>query len=99
MDRCGDGLARNAHLANGYDRVVVLAPMPSSGPTVPSAQDDVDELNRTARAVLLTPDAESLAAFGPNPYDPRRAAAAGEAGHIQGRAFADQVAALLQDAG
>lgn len=84
----------NAHLAKGHDRIVVLAPMPASGPGTPSAHDDVARLNESAVAVLATPDEESRAAFGENPYDPGRAAAAAESGRRQGRVFATHVAAI-----
>ena len=84
----------NAHLATGYDRVVVLAPMPSSGEGTPSAVDAVARLNESATAVLEIPDVAGRAAFGPNPYDPARAVAASDQGRRQGRAFAERVAAI-----
>ena len=80
--------AANASLATGHDVVVVLAPMPAGYGGIPSAQDDVDRLNKDAIAALAVPDEESRAAIGPNPYDPTRAGPAAAAGRRQGRAFA-----------
>jgi NTE family protein len=86
--------AANATLAAGHDRIVVLAPMYEGYAGVPSAQDDVDRLNRGARAFLAIPDEASVEAIGPNPYDPHRAQAAARAGRRQGRAIAAGIKAL-----
>ncbi|MFF7047979.1 hypothetical protein ACFY94_06340 [Streptomyces griseorubiginosus] len=86
--------AANAVLAAGHDRIVVLAPMPEGHAGIPSAQDDVTRLSRSAQTVLATPDATSRAAIGPNPYDPARAKPAADAGRQQGRALAPAVGAV-----
>jgi NTE family protein len=83
--------AANAYLAAGHDVTVVLAPMPSGFAGIPSVQDDVDQLNETATAILAVPDDASRTAIGANPYDATRAAAAAEAGRQQGRVFATRL--------
>lgn len=85
--------AANAHLADGYDRVVVVAPMPWSFGEVPGAIEDVEALNGNGVATLLAPDELSMAAIGPNPYDPDRRAPAASAGREQAQRVAAEVAA------
>jgi NTE family protein len=69
----------NADLAAGYQRVLVLAPM---------ADGEIDEqtalVNRTGEALVITPDADALAAFGTDPLDPAVRAPAARAGYHQG---------------
>jgi NTE family protein len=86
----------NAHLAQGHDRVLVLAPMPWSFGAVPGAAEDVEALGQRGRAVLLAPDAQSIEAIGPNPYDPARRPPAARSGREQGRRSAAEVVALWQ---
>ncbi|GAB3274067.1 hypothetical protein [Kineosporia babensis] len=56
--------------------------------------DAVARLNESAQARLEIPDDVSREAFGPNPYDPDRAAPAAQQGRRQGRSFAEQVSAI-----
>jgi NTE family protein len=77
----------NADLAVGSERVLVLAPM-ADGEM--SAQ--VELLTRNGRVEVLSPDADSLAAFGSNPLDPAVRAPAGRAGYSQGQRSAAAIA-------
>ncbi len=81
----------NARLADGYQRVLVLAPMPAGYGAIPGVEADVAALQTDARAVLLTPDEESIRAIGPNPYDASRRAPAASAGRSQGVRLAREV--------
>jgi NTE family protein len=76
----------NADLAAGYGTVLVLAPM-----TDPELKAQVEELNASGRALVVSPDEQSLAAFGPNPLDPSVRGPAARAGHAQGTALAPAV--------
>lgn len=84
----------NAREAAGFDRVVILAPMPAAVGALPGVADDAAELGKHAQVQLVVPDAESVGAIGPNPYDPARRAPAAEAGRAQGARIASQVAAI-----
>ncbi|MET7683758.1 patatin-like phospholipase family protein [Streptomyces sp. NPDC005423] len=77
----------NAHLAEGYDRVVVLAPMPRGGGPLASASDQARRLaERGARTLVVAPSEEARRSFGSNPLDPAVRAAAARAGREQARA-------------
>jgi NTE family protein len=79
----------NALVAQGFDDILVIAPLPKAYAGVPTVQDDVKRLRDThARAHLTIPDAASRTAIGPNIYDPTRRPAAADAGRVQGRAAA-----------
>jgi NTE family protein len=85
----------NADLAAGYDRVVVVAPIPRGLKPIPSVMDQVTELARSCQAVaLLVPDAASVAAFGRNLLDPRTRAPSARAGYAQAAAARADVAAV-----
>jgi NTE family protein len=85
----------NADLAAGYDRVVVVAPIPRGLKPIPSVMDQVTELARSCQAVaLLVPDAASVAAFGRNLLDPRTRAPSARAGYAQAAAVRPDVAAV-----
>ena len=83
----------NARLADGYERVIVLAPMPAGYGAIPGVEDDVAVMQEEAKVCLLSPDEESVRAIGPNPYDPGRRGQAAEAGKIQGVRMAPTVGA------
>ena len=71
----------NTDLAQGCERVVVLAPVPRGlGPM-------------TGRVAVVTPDAASRAAIGRNVLDPAARAPSARAGRAQAAAVAEQVAA------
>ncbi|MET8681677.1 patatin-like phospholipase family protein [Streptomyces sp. NPDC004647] len=88
----------NADLAAEYGRVVILAPMTGGGGPVPAAGAQAAQLTASgARVVLLTPDRTARAAFGRNPLDPARRAAAARLGRAQAGAHAAAVAAVWAD--
>jgi NTE family protein len=84
----------NARLADGYDRIVVLAPMPAGYGAVPGVEDDVAAMRAAASVVLLSPDQESTLAIGPNPYDPSQRSHAAAAGRNQGARMASEINAM-----
>jgi NTE family protein len=84
----------NARLADGYDRVLVIAPMPWAFGEIPGAAEDVAAMSGNAVALLTSPDERSTAAIGPNPFDPERRASAASAGREQGIDVAGAVSAL-----
>ncbi|SES39367.1 NTE family protein [Streptomyces sp. yr375] len=86
--------AANARLADGYERVLVIAPMPNGHGGIPSAHQDVEAMRATSRVELITPDEQSVEAIGPNPYDPARRGPVAAAGRTQGRSAAAAVADL-----
>ncbi|MGW4164801.1 patatin-like phospholipase family protein [Streptomyces sp. NPDC004788] len=85
----------NAHLAAGYERVVVVAPNGAGSKVIVSPGAQGAALAAAgARVEVITPDAESKRAFGRNPLDPTRRAPAARAGRAQAAAHAQAVAAL-----
>jgi NTE family protein len=80
----------NVDVASGADRVVVLAPLPRSVSRKTSIQAQMERVAPRAWSVV-TPDPESLAAFGKNLLDPAKRKDAAEAGLRQSRDLADQV--------
>jgi NTE family protein len=86
--------AANARIADGFAKVLVLAPMPKGHGGIPSAQQDVEAMRASAKVELITPDKQSVDAIGPNPYDPARRGPVAAAGHAQGRQAAARVADL-----
>ncbi len=84
----------NADLAAGYQRVLILAPMAD-----PSLDEQVAGLVAAGDEVqvqVITPDDESIAAFGLNPLDPAVRAPVARAGYAQGERAAAAVARLWQ---
>jgi NTE family protein len=81
--------AANADLAEGYDRILVIAPLVDLW-----LDDEISALKRTARVELIVPNADSLAAFGADPLDPATRTPAAIAGRSQGRKTAPAVRAL-----
>jgi len=71
----------NADLADGYDRVVVLAPLPRGAG--PMASVDAQVTGMVARVAVVSPDAQSKAAIGKNVLDPAARAASARAGRAQ----------------
>jgi NTE family protein len=74
----------NADLAAGHDVVTVLTPLPLNDYLRATLDAEVAALG-TAAVHVLTADQESLAAIGPNAFDPKAVAAAAEAGTAQAR--------------
>jgi NTE family protein len=84
----------NERLADGYEQVIVLAPMPIGYGEIPGVEDDVAAMKERASVCLLSPDEGSVLAIGPNPYDPERRGPAAGAGRLQGVRMAPTVAAM-----
>ncbi len=79
----------NVDLAVGYRRVLVLAPMVDPDLTL-----QVAALGESGRAVVVSPDHDSLAAFGADALDPAVRAPSARAGRRQGVAAADTLSEL-----
>ncbi len=81
----------NADLAQGHDRVLVLAPYP----VAPSLKDlppvQVRALRPRSRTHLVVPDARDLWSMGANPLDMSRGAGTFDTAREHGRRIADQV--------
>jgi NTE family protein len=85
----------NADLAEGCDRVLIIAPLlPPEGSPFPGVTEEVQQLERSARVHLVSADEASTAAFGVNPLDPATRAESATAGYRQAAAVADEVRAL-----
>ena len=82
--------AANADLAQGYDRLVVLAPIPRG--IGPMASVDAQVTGMVARVAVISPDAESRTAIGPNVLDPASRAGSARAGRAQAATIAEGVA-------
>ena len=86
--------AANADLAAGFDRVVVLAPLWRGMRVMPPALRQCQQLGAAGSAVVLvTPNAESVAAMG-NVLDSAGRGPAARAGHAQAGAALSDVAAV-----
>lgn len=93
--------AENAHLAEGYEAVLILSPMgmamDGSPGLNPALAKDVARLEEAGASVeVITADAASLAAMGPGALDPATRQPAAKAGWAQGRDVADRVRRLLE---
>jgi NTE family protein len=84
--------AANADVAQGYDRLVVLAPIPRG--IGPIASVDAQVTGLIARVAVVSPDRHSKAAIGKNVLDPAARAASAEAGRAQAVTVAQQVAGV-----
>lgn len=73
----------NADLAEGYDRVVVLAPIGRGLGPMRSPADELAQLPDPPESVVVTPGEDAVAAIGRNRLDPARRAPAAEAGRAQ----------------
>jgi NTE family protein len=81
----------NADLAQGYDRLVVLAPIPRGvGPLV-SVDAQVSGMV-SARVAVVSPDAAARAAIGRNVLDPAARAGSARAGRAQAAGVRERVA-------
>ncbi|MFB7081090.1 patatin-like phospholipase family protein [Streptomyces sp. NPDC056308] len=86
----------NAHLAEGYGRVVVIAPAASGNKVIVSPRSQAAELAaKGARVEVITPDAAAKKAFKRNPLDPACRAAAARAGLAQSAAHTQAVTAVM----
>ncbi|MFI0262648.1 patatin-like phospholipase family protein [Streptomyces sp. NPDC017056] len=82
----------NADLADGYGRVVVLAPVAAGGGPLATARSQGAALaRRGARVSVVVPDRAARAAYGRNVLDPARRADAARAGRRQAAAHAKEI--------
>jgi NTE family protein len=91
----GTRSAANADLAQGYDRLVVLAPIPRG--IGPVASVDAQVTGMVCRIAVISPDADSRRAIGRNVLDPAARAPSAEAGRAQAATVAGQVAGVWND--
>ena len=91
----GIGSTINLDVADDCEMAVVLVPSGVSAPSPfgPGPVTEIAAFGGTARGIFA--DHKSLAAFGPNPLDPRCRVASAEAGRAQGRREAAGIAPLL----
>ena len=82
--------AANADLAQGYDRLVVLAPIPRG--VGPMASVDAQVTGMVSRVAVISPDAASRAAIGRNVLDPAARAPSAKAGRAQAASVAERIA-------
>ncbi|WP_029431547.1 patatin-like phospholipase family protein [Blastococcus sp. URHD0036] len=87
--------AANADLAEGYERVVVLAPIARG--VGPLASVDAQVTGMVARVAVVTPDQASRRGIGKNVLDPAARRPSAEAGRAQAAAVADRVREAWQD--
>jgi len=85
----------NTRLADAYDRIIILAPMPGGYGLIPGASDEASTLQANGKeVVLVTPDPASIAAIGNNPYDPTNCASIAMAARAQSKLVADSIRAM-----
>lgn len=85
----------NADLAAGYQRVVIIAPLPRGTKRMPGPYQQAKALVAGgAQVVVVSPDKAAAAAIGRNVLDPARRAPAARAGRTQAALVADQVRAV-----
>jgi NTE family protein len=82
--------AANVDLADGCERVVVLAPMTGGGGPIPTVAKQVGGLS--AKVAVVSPDPQARRAIGRNALDPARRAPAARAGREQAASVASAVA-------
>lgn len=80
----------NVDLVRGAERVVVLAPLPRSLSKRTSIKSQLESVAPREWSVI-SPDPESLAAFGRNLLDPAKRGVAAEAGLRQSRGLVDEL--------
>jgi NTE family protein len=74
----------NARLAEGFDEILVIAPLPRGHGGMPSVGREVASLGAHPSVHLIVPDQASRTAIGRDIYDASRRAAAADAGRAQG---------------
>lgn len=92
--------ATNIDLARGARRVVAVAVVGRFGREMQMARLDAElaELDAASEAVLITPDEASQAVFGMNLMAAQDRAGIARAGYAQGRAEAERISAVWNDA-
>jgi NTE family protein len=84
----------NADLAAGYERIVVLAPLPRGMGA--GAVSQVKRLSERSTVELVSPDTAALKAIGHNVLDPARRADAARAGLAQSASVIDRVRSVWE---
>lgn len=84
----------NIDLVKGCDRVVALAPTTAALRRADRPAAQVAMLGKGVRSVIVSPNAASRAAIGPNVLDPARRALAAQAGREQAADMADQISSV-----
>jgi NTE family protein len=87
----GTRSSTNADLADGAERVIVIAPIAIGGGPVGKLSDEARLLGRTAKVVIVTPDQPARAAIGRNVLDPAFRAASARAGREQAARVVEEV--------
>ena len=82
--------AANADLAQGYDRLVVLAPIPRG--FGPMASVDAQVSGMVSRVAVVSPDQGSRTAIGRNVLDPAARAPSAKAGRAQAASVVERIA-------
>ena len=82
--------AANADLAAGYERLVVLAPIPRG--RGPMASVDAQVTGMVSRVAVVSPDRDSRTAIGRNVLDPAARRPSAEAGRAQAASVAERIA-------
>jgi NTE family protein len=82
--------AANADLAQGYDRLVVLAPIPRG--VGPLTSVDAQVTGMVSRVAVVSPDKASRTAIGRNVLDPAARAPSAKAGRAQAASVAERIA-------
>ena len=85
----------NLAVAGDCDAAVVLVPSGADAPSPFGAGPAAEIASFPGAAFAVFADDDSLAAFGPNPLDPRCRVASAKAGREQGRREAGAVARFL----
>jgi NTE family protein len=77
----------NADLATGYDRILILSPIPPDQPSLGSSlKEEIAALEaQGSRVMVISPDQTALQAIGPNVLDPAHRAGSARAGKEQGQ--------------
>ncbi len=84
----------NVDLAKGCERVVVLAPTIAAFRRADRPGAQIAVLGAGVRSDIVSPDAASRAAIGPNVLDPARRALSAQAGRAQAAAAAERIRAV-----
>jgi NTE family protein len=79
----------NADLVEGYERVLVIAPMVD-----PELDRQLELVKAHGLARVVSPDDDSLAAFGPDALDPSVRTPVARAGYLQGQRSVSSIADL-----
>ncbi|ANZ64962.1 hypothetical protein AYR62_13350 [Secundilactobacillus paracollinoides] len=96
IDWIDGGMVSSANplLAKDYRKVLVIAPLPIGYGQMPSTQEEVAELSKTAKTFLFVPDAHTKEVVGKGIYDADRAPASGQAGWDQALNVKDEILAF-----